>query len=50
MDNFVRKKIEQLQADPKGEGQDARSTAHYSCYRDRRIIQIGAQGLAPHWL
>jgi len=41
MDNFVRNKIEQPQADPQGEGQDARSTAHYSRYRDRRIIQSG---------
>jgi len=41
MDNFVRNKIEQPQADPQGEGQDAQSTAHYLRYRDRRIIQSG---------
>ncbi len=41
MDNFVGNKIEQPQADPQGERQNARSTAHYSRYRDRRVIQIG---------
>ena len=44
MDNFVWNKIEQPQADPQGVGQDARSTAHYSRYRDRKIIQ---NGLSP---